>query len=439
MIRKLRRKLVILSMTCLVVLLTVIVVIMNGLNYRMVIGDADEILDMISQNRGRFPDPEETQEETSDSIEENSDTDEKDENKKENEKENEKEDHGRSPIVLYPELPYESRFFSVVMAADGTVVSVDLAQISTVDEAMAVDYAQQVLSEGAERGFADRFRFLCSVEGAYHRVTFLDWSHKMSILRNFVFVSFLMMIVGTAVLFILVAFFSGRIIRPIAESYEKQKRFITDAGHEMKTPLTVIGANADLLEMEIGRNEAVDDIRKETERLTNLTNDLVYLARMEEAERTLQKIDFPISEIVRESLESFSAPARLKGISVKTEIPDELSFRGNPAAILRLVSLLMDNAVKYSPENGQIRVSLSLQARAVVLSMENDTKEAVRRSELSRLFDRFYRADPSRSSAVKGHGIGLSTAKAIVVAHGGRIRAWSNHEKHFGITVNLPL
>ena len=244
---------------------------------------------------------------------------------------------------------------------------------------------------------------------------------------------------GFAVVFCVICFFAGRIVRPIAESYEKQKRFITDAGHEIKTPLTIINANIDLLEMDIGTSESLSDIRQQTRRLTTLTGDLVYLARMEEDDAKPAMIEFQLSEIVSEAAAAFKAPALARRQNLSCDIEDMLSVRGNDKAITQLVSILLDNAIKYSPEGQDIALSLRGQGRTVSLTVVNTAAVPVAREQLEHVFDRFYRADPSRNSATGGHGIGLSLAHAIVTAHGGKIHAWTKDGTDFGITVTLPI
>ena len=231
---------------------------------------------------------------------------------------------------------------------------------------------------------------------------------------------------------------ANRIVRPIAESYEKQKRFITDAGHEIKTPLTVIAANVDLLEADIGENECLSDIREETARLSSLTGDLVSLSRMEEAEGAILKTDFPISDLITEETNTFRAPITAQKKNFSVQVSPNLTMNGSPGAIRQLISILLDNALKYSPEGGGIALSLTASKKELFLTVSNTTKEVMREEELPRLFDRFYRTDTSRNSETGGHGIGLSIARAITDAHGGRISASVKNEYEFTVTAIFP-
>lgn len=413
MIRKLKIKFILLSMTSLFVLLTILVAGMNFINYTAVIRDADEILSLLSQNHGAFP-----AEPGNPSF----------------------LPGNRLPLHMSPELPYESRYFSVLLQEDGGVLYADTSKIASVDPETAVEYALTVLYQEKNRGFTDGYRFLRTAEDDIVRITFLNCNSRLDSFRTFLCASILIAAIGFAAVFFVICFFAGRIIRPIAESYEKQKRFITDAGHEIKTPLTIINANVDLLEMEIEENESLADIRQQTSRLAALTNDLVYLARMEEAEHTLPMIESPISEIVRETAEPFRVPAQADGKTLRLEISPLLSVRGNDKAIRQLVSVLLDNALKYSPTGGEIALTLTGQGRQVVLTVRNTVASPIDPKTLDRVFDRFYRTDPSRNSSLGGHGIGLSVAKAIVSAHSGRIAASASEDgMTFCITVWFPV
>ncbi len=405
MIRKLRIQFIVLAMLSLLLLLTVIVTGMNLLNYRSVVNDADEVLSIISQNRGVFPNMEGGQ-----------------------------GPGGRHPHGMSPELPYESRYFSVLLGDDGTVIRVDTSRIASVDSSRAEKYARAVEQKTSEKGFFEQFRYIKSYEDNGVRISFLDCGRSLDAYNNFLLISIVMAAAGFFVVFFVIVFFSGRFIRPIAESYEKQKHFITDAGHEIKTPLTIISANTDLLEMDIGSNECLDEIKQQAKRLTGLTNDLVSLARMEESKQALPMIEFPVSEVVQEAVAPFNAPAQAQNKQLVCNIQPMLSMKGNDQAISQLVSLLLDNALKYSPEGGVISLELVRQGKHLVLSVCNPTLEEIFPDQLPHVFDRFYRSDPSRNSQTGGHGIGLSIAKAIVTAHDGKISAETKDGHTFIIT-----
>ena len=416
MIRKLKIKVVLLSMLSLFALLVVIVAGINGISYRNTVTDADMVLDLLSENRGAFPNTEDTEAWEQDT------------------------DIWQRQRMMSPELRFESRFFTVVLDESGTVQRVDTARIAAVDETQAEEYAKTALEKRCDRGFLDDYRYVRYTEDDTTILTFLDWGRRMDALRDFLWASILMSLGGYLAVFFVVVILSGKMIRPIAESYEKQKRFITDAGHEIKTPLAIINANVDVLEMDMEEeDECLTEIRQQTKRLAALTNDLVYLTRMEEAGNQLQKIEFPISDVAEESVKAFKAPLKAQEKTLECEIEPLLSMRGDEKAIRQLISILMDNAVKYSPAGGSIHFALRRRGRDLVLSVENPTATPVEKDDLKHVFDRFYRTDRSRNSETGGHGIGLSVAQAIVTAHGGKIHATTTDGMTFCVTAVLPM
>ena len=199
----------------------------------------------------------------------------------------------------------------------------------------------------------------------------------------------------------------------------------------------MIQADAQLLESEIGENEWLADIRRQAERLTGLTNDLIYLSRMEEEQPKLSLIEFPLSDVAEETAQSFLAPARTQGKTLSLAIEPMLSFYGEEKSIRQLLSILLDNALKYSPEGGEISLSVRKQNRSVVLTVSNPSVRPLEKGEQAQLFDRFYRGDPSRSGE-GGYGLGLSIAAGIAAAHRGKIRAESPDGVCLVITAVLP-
>ena len=407
MIRRLKIKYIVLALSSLLILLAFIVTGMNLLNYHSVTDEADTTLSLLSKNEGSFP----SYDNYSDWL----------------------------PSGMSPEIPYESRYFSVLVDDTGSVLSAETSQIYLVTVHSAAQYASQALSGSSDKGFVENYRYVITTETFGTRVTFLDCGRKLDLYHDFVSFSIWMSLAGYAVIAVLVCFFINRFIRPVAESYEKQKRFITDAGHEIKTPLTIISANVDVLKMDIGENDYLDDIENQTKRLAGLTNDLVYLARMEESDQSLQMIDFPISEVVLETASPFGTLAKSQNKELCCQVEPLLTMRGNDKAISQLVSILLDNAMKYSPEKSNIRLSLEKQGRKLILTVSNPTAEPVSAEDLRHVFDRFYRTDLSRNSETGGHGIGLSMAQAIVSAHGGKINASAGDGGSFVITIVFPL
>jgi signal transduction histidine kinase len=211
----------------------------------------------------------------------------------------------------------------------------------------------------------------------------------------------------------------------------------SDAGPEGGAGSDSLSGNTALNAVE-SLNESLSDISGQVDRLTSLTNDLVYLSRMEEGGNSLTMAEIPVSDIVAETVDSFDALARERKKTISSDITPMLSMNGSSKEIEKLVSVLVENALKYSPEDDTVGVSLSREGKNIILEVSNRTAEPVSDEDLEHIFERFYRTDKSRNSAAGGHGIGLSVASAIVTAHGGRIRARSGDGSEFIVTASMP-
>lgn len=338
-------------------------------------------------------------------------------------------------LEITEETPYETRFFSVLLAEDGTLLSADTGSIAAIDETKAAEMAAEVQGR-TKNAFYDSYRYSVSDTDSGDLVIFVDCSRSLGTFRTFLFASILISLIGTFCVFLLIVAFSSVILRPISESYEKQKRFITDASHEIKTPLTIIDANTEILEMDKGEDEWTQSIHRQVSRLRELTNHLVALSRMEEENRQVPRVDFSLTDAVAESTEPFAASAAAAGITLRTRIEEGITLNGVESEIRQLVSILLDNAVKYTPEGGSIQISLQRKGRQSLLQVEN-TAPDMKEGDHDDLFGRFTRADSSRNSSTGGFGIGLSMAHAIVEEHKGRIKALSPEDGIFRITATL--
>lgn len=408
MIEQAKRKFIATSMISVLVLLLLVVLGMNVLNYFTLIQESDMLLLLLERNHGHFP----ADEQASQSV--------------------------TIPDTLSPETPYETRYFTVFTGREGEILKTDLSHIASVDAATASSYTGRVLSKGETRGFVDRFRFVRSeVEGGY-RVIFLDCGGELSSFYTFAWTGVIMSLISYALMFCALVIFSDRIMQPVRESYEKQKRFITDAGHEIKTPLAVINANADLWEMEFGENEYLNEVKLQTKQLSDLTHRLVYLAKMEEDNANMIMTDFCLSDLVSDTAGAFRALAKARGRTFLCSVEPLLTVCGNEGAIGQLVTILLDNALKYSSEAGAVGVLLRRHGRELRLKVWNSVSAPVTEEQLSHFFDRFYRTDASRNSKTGGYGIGLSIAKAIVEAHSGKIKASFGGNGSVELNVTLP-
>ena len=416
MIKKLRVKLIAVSMLAMFIVLGTIVIAANIFNYRKIITDSDSILTILMDNDGKFP-----------------------ESMKKHPKSEDFQDDFKRPDHFSPETPFESRFFSVPLDKNGTALDAESLQVAATNQDGAKAMAQDVYSRGSSTGFYDTYRFLKGDTQDGYRIIFLDCRRSLDNFRHFLLTSTLISLIGLGAVFVLVLIFSRRIVKPVSESYEKQKEFITNAGHEIKTPLSIINADAEVIAMENGESEWTEDIKNQTMRLSELTNDLIFLAKMEESVKKSDIIDFPLSELVNEASNPFFAPAKTGRKSFSTDISPDLSMKGDEKSIFKLVTLLLDNALKYSPEDGFIHLALSKQKNRIILNVTNTTDYTPEQKTLDHFFDRFYRADKSHNSAKGGYGIGLSIAKAIVDQHKGKIRAIAKDANCIVVEVSFPV
>lgn len=382
MINKLRRKFIILAMCAVFAALFIIIGVINIINYANVMSSIDDVVSVLKEGGGAFIGP------------------------------------GWPP---YSELPYQTRYFTVVLNGNGEVVMANTAQIAAVTPEQAAEYAQDLFAKEKADGFVGVYRYSALViEHRYLMYIFVDCTKDLDNFRNFLLISSAVGAGGFVLALLPIIIFSRKIVKPVAESYDKQKRFITDAGHEIKTPLTIIGADAEVIEMTYGKNEWSDGIKSEIKRLTSLTEKLVFLARMDEPNRKMTVIEFNISDSVEESVKPFEAVAASKGISIHCDIEKNLSYSGDEGMIRQLTELLVDNAVKYS--SGDVSVKLAAASNKIHLVVSNPCDD-LKDGDLDYLFERFRRGDASHNSGTGGHGIGLSVAQTIVAAHKGKISA----------------
>ena len=410
MIQKMRNRFVILSMSALLAVLLLILGAINITNYTGIVAEADRFLSALVETpgpyaRGSIPDG--------------------------------KPKKGSFSRWI-PEQTHFDRFFYVVLDEDGTVLKTDIPISPSVDTEDAAALGVQAFSKNSDFGFVSVYRFCKQQDSGSVRILFLDCGRELESFRRFLLASILLSGAGFLLVFAVVVYCSGRIVRPFAESYEKQKRFITDAGHEIKTPLTVLQADADILEMELGSNEWLSDMRGQIKHLSALTNDLVSLARMEEGETALHLLEIPVSDVISEAAESFRSLAQAQGKTLAVRVESMLSMAADEKSIRQLIGILLDNALKYSPEGSEITLNFSKQARQLKLTVTNTSSAPLPGERPDILFERFYRVDSSRNSQTGGHGIGLSIAKAIVTAHGGKIHAATIADTALQITAQFP-
>ena len=409
MIRTLRRRFLLIALASLTGTLAVLCLVINLGYHAITTQRADQVLQMLHQNAGQFPEPE-TQ-----------------------------ADPGAFPgFQVTLETPFETRYVVVRLTGQREVAEVDMEHIAALDREKVIQQVEQILDGGKSSGYSGYYRYQVFDDGEEGQtIVVLDCFLQLQAANNVLRLTLLASLACIAIVFLLLVFLSRRVVRPFAENLEKQRRFVTDASHELKTPLAIISANTGLLEASLGENRWLASTQVQVSRLDRLIGHLVELARTEEAltEEELQPVD--LSGAVTGQMEDYRLLAQTSGKELESDVAPGVTVRGAADNLKRLCTLLLDNAVKYCDSGGTIRLTLAQRGRWAVLSIANPCA-GLDPAQLPRLFDRFYRADASRSRDTGGYGIGLSTARAIVGRHRGRLTAKSE-DGLVVFTARLPL
>ncbi len=407
MLKKLQRKFISIALLALVIIVWVQMFAVNAMNVYQRDSEVRNILYIIAENGGVFP--------------------------------NSYHDSGTDYVdsILNPfkkvqitiETPYSTRYF-VVKLNHNTVTDISTENIAAVSDRDAFEYASEVYKKGPGFGFLDDYRYYYATDSSSGNsiIVFIDFSREFEATFKLFSLSLLVGLVCILVLLYPVYKLSKNAIRPIEKSIEKQKQFITDAGHELKTPIAIINADAEVLEMCEGENEWVTSIKNQTKRLDGLVKNLVTLSKLDEEKLKNKDTTFCISDAVTETAQNFETLAAKNEVSLEYNITPNLMYTGNESEIKQLASILCDNAVKYCKKGGTIKIAVYKSGKNTVFSVFNDC-DYIDKSKLDMLFDRFYRADSSRARETGGYGIGLSIAQVIVQRHKGKITATSSDSK----------
>lgn len=410
MIRSLRKKFIIAAMCAIFIVFAVIIGTINTMNYLRLKEHADYMTGLIKEGNGKLP------------FFNKSDF-------------NKIKKHPK-PEKISAETPFETRFFYVIFDTDGNIILSDIKNIAAVNESEARRYAEAVFKDKKQKGFVDIYRFRKSETDEGIKVIFLDCRRELSAAGNLLLISILVFVLGLLAVFVLVLVFSKIVFAPVQESYIRQKQFITDASHEIKTPLTIISANTEVLEMESGRNRWTESIHNQIDRLSTLTGQLLTLARMDEENKISTYGRFLLSQAADETASSFLASAKLANKSIDINIDNDIYMSGDEKQIRQMFNILLDNAVKYSEPDSKIVVSLYKKGSKIIFKTFNQVKD-IDKGNNDKIFERFYRRDTSRNSETGGFGIGLSVAKLIVTAHKGKIQAVSKDGRSLSIIVTF--
>ena len=411
MIKKLQHKFILITALSLFLVLALVSALINIINAYQIGASEDELIEMISSGGGKFPD---LFHEDVPPPDGNTDR---------------KRDIG-SRKNINEETRYQTRYFVVYYNSDGGIKKLDTGHIAAVNSEKAVSLGEQALETGKDEGRLGNYRFTKAENSSGEMLIFLDTRQNDSTKSRFLLISIGISAASWIIVMLLVILLSGQAVKPMSAAYEKQKQFITDASHEIKTPLAIISANTEVIEMTSEPNEWTESTKNQIRRLDGLVKDLMRLAKMDDSsEVSAEFAEFDLSETVAKSAAEFEAPARTHGEGFILDIDDGLTTVGNKEMISQLVGIFTDNAVKYCDEGGTVTVSLKPGHKGARLSVSNDCKEPPK-GDLSRLFDRFYRADEARSrQGSGGYGIGLSIAKATADAHKAKLSCSAENGK----------
>lgn len=325
-------------------------------------------------------------------------------------------------VVMNEESEYQTRYFVITYSADNKAVSVNLEHVASITKEEALELGVQAMAEEDETGYIEQYRYRLSESDSGTSAIFLDCTDNMSFRQVVMTIVFCISILLIILITLIFAICAKRVVQPFEENNQKQKQFITDASHELKTPLSIISANAEVLQYKNGGDEWTNNIMQQTKRMSKLINDLLSLAKMDEIgdDFVVEKVD--LSTLVQDTVTPFQEVFAQKNVTVETDVGESIVVRGNQEQLKQLISVLVENASKYVSQDGLFRITLKAGARRVTMKFYN-TAQLADDLDCDRLFDRFYRPDSSRSSETGGYGIGLSIAQKIAVQHGGSLKA----------------
>lgn len=463
MIKRLQRKFIISAMAAVTIVLSIIMIIINSVNYVNIIKSANNLLNILEDNNGVFPMEEKDNPHAADN------------------------DEKKPPkIDISKEAPFQTRYFTVEITPEGNVYRVDTGKIAAISTETAKEYALELYNQNKTEGRRNCYIYRAvnlkkaaadsstdttnvggdssssidttrGIEDGSNNVTkasgdsdtnssqngntmyiFLNVENDLKNFYTFLWSSIGVSIIGIVFVLILIVVFSKRIVSPMAQSYEKQKTFITDASHEIKTPLAVIEANTEVVEIENGESQWTRSIKEQISRLSELTEKLVFLAKMDEERNTFVMTEFSLSKLAQEITEGFNGMAKAQNKKYTVSIDSDIGVKADEKAIKQLLSILIENAFKYSDREGNIAVTVKKNGKYKEIEVRN-TADNLKKGNLSILFERFYRLDSSRNSNTGGSGIGLSIAKAIAEAHKGKIKAYSLDGKEIVLKVSMDI
>ncbi len=334
-----------------------------------------------------------------------------------------------------PEFRYSTRYFAVLFSENGKAEETITNNIAAVSPEQALEYGEAVVNRGPFFGYYGNYVYQVADTDEGRMVVFLDASVQNRMTKRLISIISLLILMGALGMFLLVRLLSKRMIQPEIKNAELQKQFITNAGHELKTPLAVIRANTELDMMINGENEWNQSTLRQTENMTKLIQELIQIARADEAGKQDDLKETDVSAVVREAAEAFASVAQQSGKNMEEHIEEGITMQAVDGHVKQLATLLIDNAIKYCDDKGTVKTELSQKGKTIRLTVSNDYREG-ENVDYTRFFERFYRADESHNSEKGGYGIGLSIAESLVKRYKGTIKAdWSSGRIRFTCTL----
>ena len=392
MTKTLKRRFIVFTMAAVTCLLVFIVFAINSLTWMMLERQSDTVLETLVDADGAF----------------------------------QKMDFDRPPPFSRPldmDRMRASRFFIVRSDLSGNIIDVNIDQISAIDQETATSYALEVLKSDNTSGRVHGYKYAVKQLGPNKLTFFMDTSEQSENFRMVLFASTAIAVLCWVILLMIVILLSGKVIRPVLVGMEKQKQFITNAGHEMKTPLAIIQSNNDTMSLIHGENKYNVHIRNQTKRLNVLMSNLLTLAKLDE-EIPLPTETVNISDVASELLPAYTEDAQARNLRFTVQIEPDIVIQTNQDSFRQMLTVLLDNAIKYTPDSGYVHVSLARDGRHIQIIEENTCDPSLEPNP-ERLFERFYRGDTARTQKQEssGYGIGLSAARAICENFGGKLTA----------------
>ena len=388
MIQKLQRKFILIAMLSSIVVTFSIFGIIVFNNYKTIDRQNDGLLNMITENNGKMPEY--------------------------------KPRNDYMANVITKESQFTTRYFYIKLDTDGELKETNLQNIAAISKEEAEKMLSKIKEKNKETGYYNNFKYKITQKEDGELIVILDCQSQLNNWKSITEKSVIIIVAGLSIVFIIISVLSKKVINPIVENMEAQKQFVTNAGHELKTPVAVILANMDVMEMKVGEDDKwVKSTKKQAKRLDSLIKSLLSLAKVEEGETKINYSEFSITKIIQDEINEFKSLAQKKKFIFDNK---EVLINADVNSISQLVTIFIDNAVKYTPDNGTIKIVTEKIGKNTKIQFMNNC-ENVKLIDTKKLFDRFYREDKARTQGKNGYGIGLSIAKSIVEMHKGKIEA----------------